>query len=29
MFSLTHVQYLNIGSDDNSFPKESAPVTFR
>ncbi len=29
MFFLTHVQYLNIGSDNNSFPKESSPVTFR
>ncbi len=28
MFLLIHDQYLNNVSDDNSFPKESAPVTF-
>jgi hypothetical protein len=29
MLLLTHDHYLNIVSDDNSFPKELAPVTFR
>ncbi len=28
LFSHTHTQYLYIGSDDNSFPKELAPITF-
>ncbi len=28
LFSLTHLQYLNICSNDNSFPKELALVTF-
>ncbi len=28
LFSHTHTQYLNNGSDDNPFPKESAPITF-